>query len=106
MGYAAVALLAATGAINTCCWSGAPEPWWDTLRPAAGMKVLLLLAMVAIALFNRAKVEIDAAGWFSANRGWDLRSAAAVSVLGTWPPAVRPSTAGQAEPILSWPITL
>ena len=54
MGYAAVALLAVTGALNTLLLVGSTQALVGTpYGRLLGLKILLFLAMVAVALFNR-----------------------------------------------------
>ena len=54
MGYAAVALLAATGAVNTLLLVGSTQALVGTpYGRLLGLKILLFLAMVTLALFNR-----------------------------------------------------
>ena len=54
MGYAAVALLAASGALNTLLLVGSTQALVGTpYGRLLGLKILLFLAMVTVALFNR-----------------------------------------------------
>jgi len=101
MGYAAVAFLAATGAINTLLLVGSTGALVGTpYGRLLGVKILLFLAMVAVALFNRFRLlprlrrEAQPAASISAlarsvlcEQGLGLAILAVVSVLGTWPPA-------------------
>jgi putative copper resistance protein D len=102
MGYVAVALLAATGAFNTLLLVGSTQalvgsPYGRLLA----LKILLFLAMVAAALFNRVRLlprlrrEPQLSATIAAltrsvvfEQGLGLAILAVVSVLGTWPPAV------------------
>ncbi len=102
MGYAAVALLAATGAINTLLLVGSAESLVGTpYGRLLGFKILLFLAMVAVALFNRIRLlprlrrEAQASAAVAAlarsvlfEQGLGFAILAVVSVLGTWPPAI------------------
>jgi len=102
MGYAAVALLAATGAINTLLMVGSVHglvgtPYGRLLT----LKISLFLAMVAVALFNRFRLlprlrrEPQPSAPVAAlarsvlfEQALGLAVVAVVSVLGTWPPAM------------------
>lgn len=98
MGYVAVALIAATGVVNTCMLVGSVGALFGT---AYGrllcVKVALYLAMVAIALVNRlslaprlgsdATAPARLARSVIVEQALGLAVLAAVSVLGTWPPA-------------------
>jgi putative copper resistance protein D len=102
MGYAAVALLAATGALNTLLLVGSTGALIGTpYGRLLGLKILLFLAMVAVALFNRVRLlpslrqETEASARAAAlarsvlgEQGLGLLILAVVSVLGTWPPAI------------------
>jgi putative copper resistance protein D len=101
MGYAAVALLAATGLLNTLLLVGSPLALVGTpYGRLLSLKILLFLAMVAVALFNRfyllpqlrqqvASVATAAlARSVLCEQGLGLAILAVVSVLGTWPPAI------------------
>jgi len=102
MGYVAVALLAATGVINTLLLVGSIEGLADTpYGRLLSLKILLFVAMVAAALFNRFRVlprvrrEAQAGASFAAltrsvffEQALGLAVLAVVSVLGTWPPAI------------------
>jgi copper resistance protein D len=102
MGYAAVALLAATGAVNTLLLVGSTQALVGTpYGRLLGLKILLFLAMVTLALFNRFRLlprlrrEAQAAAAAAAlarsvlfEQGLGLAILAVVSVLGTWPPAM------------------
>ena len=106
MGYAAVALLAATGVLNTLLLVGSTPALVGTpYGRLLGLKILLFLAMVAIALFNRFRLlprlrrETQAAAAAAAlarsvlcEQGLGFAILLVVGVLGTWPPAIR--TAG------------
>jgi putative copper resistance protein D len=102
MGYAAVALLAATGALNTLLLVGSTQTLVGTpYGRLLGLKILLFLAMVTLALFNRfrllprlrreAQASMAAAALARSvlfELGLGLAILAVVSVLGTWPPAI------------------
>jgi len=102
MGYAAVAFLAATGALNTLLLVGSPRALVGTpYGRLLGLKILLFLAMVTVALFNRFRLlprlrrEAQASGAVAAlarsvlfEQGLGFAILAVVSVLGTWPPAI------------------
>ena len=102
MGCAAVALLAATGALNTLLLVGSTQALVGTpYGRLLGLKILLFLAMVAVALFNRFRLlprlrrepQASAAAAVLARsvffeQGLGLSVLAVVSVLGTWPPAI------------------
>jgi putative copper resistance protein D len=102
MGYAAVALLAATGAVNTLLLVGSTRALVGTpYGRLLGLKILLFLAMVAVALFNRfrllprlrrgaqASTVADAlARSVLFEQGLGFAIVAVVSVLGTLPPAI------------------
>jgi putative copper resistance protein D len=102
MGYAAVALLAATGALNTMLLVGSTHALVGTpYGRLLGLKILLFLAMVAVALFNRfrllPRLRWDAQASAAAaalarsvlrEQGLGFAILAVVSVLGTWPPAI------------------
>ena len=102
MGYAAVALLAATGAINTLLLVGSVEALAGTpYGRLLSLKILLFSAMVVLALTNRfllvpqlrreppSSAPIAALArsvLFEQTLGFAVL--AVVSVLGTWPPAL------------------
>jgi copper resistance protein D len=102
MGYAAVALLAATGAINTLLLVGSTQALVGTpYGRLLGLKILLFLTMVAVALFNRFRLlpclgrEAQESTTIAAltrsvlcEQGIGLVILAVVSVLGTLPPAI------------------
>jgi copper resistance protein D len=99
MGYAAVALLALTGAINTLLLVGGLGAMFGTSygRLLAG-KILLFLAMAVVALINRfrlaPRISGDSGALGTLGRSVALEQSlgvgvlAIVSVLGTWPPAL------------------
>ena len=98
MGYAAVALIALTGAVNTFLLVGS---FGALLGTAYGrllvVKILLFIAMVGVASVNRfhlapqISVEPGALGALRRTVAFEqclgLAVLAVVSVLGTWPPA-------------------
>ena len=102
MGYAAVALLAATGAINTLLLVGSVEALTGTpYGRLLGLKILLFLVMVVLALINRFRLlprlrrepspsapvaALARSVLFEQVLGFAVL--AVVSVLGTWPPAM------------------
>jgi putative copper resistance protein D len=99
MGYAAVALITLTGAINTLLLVGSFAAMFDTsYGRLLAFKVLLFLAMVVVALINRfrlaPRISHDAANLGALGRtvaleqGLGLSVLAVVSVLGTLPPAI------------------
>ena len=102
MGYAAVALLAATGALNTLLLVGSIQALVGTpYGRLLGLKILLFLAMVTVALFNRfrllSRLQRDAQASAAAaalgrsvlcEQGLGFAILVVVSVLGTWPPAI------------------
>jgi putative copper resistance protein D len=99
MGYAAVALIALTGAINSLFLVGSLDAMLDTpYGRLLAFKILLFLAMVVVALINRFRLAPRISGEVSALRalgrtvaleqGLALAVLAIVSVLGTWPPAL------------------
>jgi copper resistance protein D len=102
MGYAAVALLAATGAVNTLLLVGSIQALVGTpYGRLLGLKILLFLAMITVALFNRFRLlprlrrEAQASAAASAlarsvlfEQGLGFAILVVVSVLGTWPPAI------------------
>ena len=102
VGYTAVALLALTGAINTLLLVGSAEALISTpYGRLLGLKLMLFLAMVAVASFNRfrllprlqraAQPSATIAGLARAvlfEQGLGLAILAVVSVLGTLPPAI------------------
>ena len=102
VGYVAVALLAATGAFNTLLLVGTVHALVGTLYGRLlALKILLFLAMVSVALFNRFRLlpRLRRAPQPSATiaaltrsvlceQGLGLAILAVVSVLGTLPPAI------------------
>jgi len=102
MGYAAVALLAATGAVNALLLVGNAEALVGTpYGRLLSLKILLFLAMVAVALSNRfrllprlqreAKASATAAALARSvlyEQGLGFAILMVVSVLGTWPPTI------------------
>jgi putative copper resistance protein D len=99
MGYAAVALIALTGAINSLFLVGSLDAMLDTpYGRLLAFKILLFLTMVVVALINRFRLAPRISGEVSALRalgrtvaleqGLALAVLAIVSVLGTWPPAL------------------
>jgi copper resistance protein D len=104
MGYAAVALLAATGALNTLLLVGSTQALVGTpYGRLLGLKILLFLAMVAVALFNRFRLlprlrrdtrtsaaTATLARSVLCEQGLGFAVLAVVSVLGTWPPTIHP----------------
>jgi putative copper resistance protein D len=102
MGYAAVALLAATGAINTLLLVGSVEALTGTpYGRLLSLKILLFLVMVVLALINRFRLlprlrrePLSSAPVAAFARSVLFEQAfgfavlAVVSVLGTWPPAM------------------
>ena len=102
MGYAAVGLLAMTGALNTLLLVGSTHALVGTpYGRLLALKILLFLAMVTIALFNRFRLlprlhrEPQPSATIVAltrsvlfEQGLGLAILAVVSVLGTWPPAL------------------
>jgi len=102
MGYVAVALLAATGLLNTLLLVGSSRALVGTpYGRLLALKILLFLAIVAVALFNRFRLlprlrrETQASAAAAAlarsvlcEQGLGLVILAVVSVLGTWPPAI------------------
>ena len=102
MGYAAVALLSATGVLNTLLLVGSTQALVGTpYGRLLGLKILLFLAMVTVALFNRFRLlprlrwEAQASAPVAAlarsvlfEQGLGFAILAVVSVLGTWPPAI------------------
>jgi putative copper resistance protein D len=98
MGYVAVALIAATGVVNACMLVGSFGALFGTAYGRLlSFKIALYLAMVAIALVNRLalapRLTADPAAPARLARSVVVEQAlglavlAAVSVLGTWPPA-------------------
>jgi len=98
MGYAAVALIAATGVINACMLVGSFGALFGTAYGRLlSFKIALYLVMVAIALVNRLSLAPRLASDVTAparlarsvvvEQALGLAVLAAVSVLGTWPPA-------------------
>jgi putative copper resistance protein D len=99
MGYAAVVLIALTGAINTLFLVGSLDAMFDTpYGRLLAFKILLFLVMVVVALINRFRLAPRLSGDPGALRalgrtvaleqGLALSVLAIVSVLGTWPPAL------------------
>ncbi len=101
MGYVAVALLAATGAINTLFLVGSVDAMFGTpYGRLLAFKILLFLVMVVVALINRFRLctaalprprsrsEHWAARRCILEQTLGLAVIAIVSVLGTWPPAL------------------
>jgi copper resistance protein D len=102
MGYTAVALLAATGAINTVLLVGSVEALVGTpYGRLLSLKILLFSVMVVLALTNRFRLvprlrreppppapiaALARSMLFEQTLGFAV--IAVVSVLGTWPPAV------------------
>jgi putative copper resistance protein D len=102
MGYVAVALLAATGAINTLLLVGSVEALTGTpYGRLLSLKILLFLVMVVLALINRFRLlprlrrepqpsaplaALARSALFEQALGFAVL--AVVSVLGTWPPAI------------------
>jgi putative copper resistance protein D len=98
MGYAAVAAIAVTGAINTVLLVGGLDALFGTAYGRLlSLKILLYLAMVAIALRNRFRLMPRLAARQTGKSSALYRSIvieqalgfailAAVSLLGTWPP--------------------
>jgi putative copper resistance protein D len=102
MGYAAVALLAATGAINTVLLVGSVGALVGTpYGRLLSLKILLFLVMVVLALTNRFRLvprlrreppssaaiaALARSVLFAQTLGFAV--VAVVSVLGTWPPAI------------------
>jgi putative copper resistance protein D len=96
MGYAAVALIALTGAINTLFLVGSLDAMLGTpYGRLLVFKIVLFLAMVVVALINRFRLAPRIAGDPGALRalgrtvaleqGLALAVLAIISVLGTWP---------------------
>jgi copper resistance protein D len=102
MGYAAVALLAATGAVNTLLLVGSVEALAGTpYGRLLSMKILLFSAMIVLALINRFRLlprlrcEAQPSAPIAAlarsvlfEQALGFGVLAVVSVLGTWPPAI------------------
>ena len=102
MGYAAVALLAATGAINTLLLVGSVEALTGTpYGRLLSLKILLFSVMVVLALINRFRLlphlrrepqpsapiaTLARSVLFEQALGFAVL--AVVSVFGTWPPAI------------------
>jgi len=98
MGYCAVAAIAVTGAVNTVLLVGGFGALFNTAYGRLlSLKILLYLAMVAIALRNRFRLMPHLAGGHTGTESALYRSVvveqaiglailAAVSLLGTWPP--------------------
>jgi putative copper resistance protein D len=102
MGYVAVALLAATGVLNTLLLVGSPQALMSTAYGRLlALKILLFLVMVGVALFNRLRLlprlqregrEADSIAVLARSVLFELAlgfaALAVVSLLGTWPPAI------------------
>jgi putative copper resistance protein D len=102
MGYVAVALLAATGAINTLLLVGSVHALAGTpYGRLLSLKILLFSAMVVLALINRFRLlphlrrELQPSAPIAAlsrsvlfEQALGFAVLAVVSVLGTWPPAI------------------
>jgi putative copper resistance protein D len=102
MGYVAVALLAATGAINTLLLVGSVKALAGTpYGRLLSLKILLFLVMVVLALINRFRLlprlrrEPQPSAPLAAlarsvlfEQALGFAVLAVVSVLGTWPPAI------------------
>ena len=102
MGYAAVALLAATGAINALLLVGSFAALVGTpYGRLLGLKILLFLAMVLLALINRFRLlprlcrDPQPSGSIAAlarsvlaERALGFAVLLVVSALGTWLPAI------------------
>jgi copper resistance protein D len=102
MGYAAVALLAATGAVNSLLLVGSFEALVGTpYGRLLGLKILLFSVMVVLALINRLRLlprlrrEPQPSAPIAAlarsvlfEQALGFAVLAVVSVLGTWPPAI------------------
>jgi copper resistance protein D len=99
MGYTAVALIALTGTINSLLLVGSFGAMVGTAYGRLlALKILLFLAMIVVALFNRfhlaPRIPGDAVALGTLCRtvfleqGLALSILAVVSVLGTWPPAI------------------
>jgi putative copper resistance protein D len=101
MGYAAVALVAATGAINTLLLVGSVEALAGTLYGRLlSLKILLFSVMVVLALTNHFRLvprlhreppsapiaALARSVLFEQTLGFAV--VAVVSILGTWPPAI------------------
>ena len=98
MGYAAVAAIAVTGAINTALLVGGSAALFGTAYGRLlSLKILLYLAMVAIALCNRFRLMPRLAARQTGTESALYRSVvieqaiglailAVISLLGTWPP--------------------
>jgi copper resistance protein D len=102
MGYVAVALIALTGTINTLLLVGSLGAMFGTpYGRLLALKILLFLAMVAVALINRFRLlprlcrEPQPSAPIAAlarsvlfEQGLGFAVLAVVSVLGTWPPGI------------------
>jgi putative copper resistance protein D len=102
VGYAAVALLAATGAINSLLLVGHIEALIDTpYGRLLALKILLFSVMVILALINRFRLlprlrrKLQPSAPIAAlarsvlfEQALGFAVLAVVSVLGTWPPAI------------------
>jgi copper resistance protein D len=99
MGYAAVTLIALTGAINTSLLVGSPGAMLGTpYGRLLAFKILLFVAMVVVALVNRlrlsSRISHDSGALRALGRAIAIEQSlglavlAIVSVLGTWPPAL------------------
>jgi putative copper resistance protein D len=102
IGYAAVALLALTGAVNTLLLVGSLGAMFGTpYGRLLAFKILLFLAMVSVAVINRfrlaPRLARDPGALRELGRTVALEQSlglvvlAIVSVLGTWPPALHGS---------------
>jgi putative copper resistance protein D len=100
MGYAAVALIALSGAINSLLLVGSLGAMLGTpYGRLLALKILLFLVLVMVALFNRfrlvPRISRDAMALnalcrtVGVEQGLGLCILAVVSVLGTWPPAIQ-----------------
>jgi putative copper resistance protein D len=98
MGYAAVALILASGIVNTVSLVGSARAFSDTAYGRLlALKLVLVAAMVALAALNRLRLVPRLARERAAlapltravlaELGLGLAVLAAVAVLGTWPPA-------------------
>jgi len=98
MGYAAVAAIAITGIVNTLILVGSVDALYETdYGQLLSLKILLYLAMVAVALRNRFRLmprltersgAADSVLYYSVliEQAIGLGILAAVSLLGTWAP--------------------
>ena len=102
VGYAAVAMVALTGAVNSILLVGSVAALAETgYGRLLALKILLFLTMVALALINRcqlvprlrdaAAVPVALGALYRSvvgEQALGLAIVAVVSVLGTWPPAI------------------